>query len=117
MQIFYKTSNENQEFIVHGKLDQESYTQFDHEVKAKYTKGLDVILDLKSLDYISSVGLRSFITLAKFVRNDKKNIYIKAKEGSMVKKLIYLSGFTKLMPFMDWLFYDKKTGNKTPSHP
>ncbi len=101
MEILYKNDGLKQEFIAHGKLDQESYSLFDGTVKTKYTKGLDVILDVQNLEYISSVGLRSFIVLAKLVHNDKKNIYIKAKEGSMVKQLIYLSGFTKLMPFID----------------
>lgn len=91
----------NQEFALSGKLDQESFTEFDNFVQQNYTKGYDVILNLESLDYISSVGLRSFIGLAKMVRADKKNINLIAKEGTMVRQLIHLSGFTKLMPFID----------------
>ncbi|MES2613889.1 MAG: STAS domain-containing protein [Bdellovibrionota bacterium] len=101
MELSYNKTELHQEFIVYGKLDQESYGKFDSSVKTHYTKGLDVTLNVQNLEYISSVGLRSFIMLAKLVRSDKKNIYIKAKEGSMVKQLIYLSGFAKLMPFID----------------
>lgn len=100
MEFQYTKNETNQEFILTGKLDQESYTEFDKFVHSEYSKGLNVILNVVQLEYISSVGLRSFIALAKLVRADKKDINLKAREGSMVKKLITLSGFTKLMPFV-----------------
>jgi anti-anti-sigma factor len=96
----YKMDETNQQFILSGKLDQESFADFDNYVQQNYVIGKDVILNLDSLEYISSVGLRSFIIIAKMVRSDKKNIKLKAKEGSMVRQLITLSGFTKIMPFI-----------------
>ena len=101
MQCVYEKNDNLQQFVLTGKLDQDSFAQLDSVINTHYHKGLDVILDVCQLEYISSVGLRSFIGLAKLVRNDKKNIQIKAREGSMVKKLITLSGFAKLMPFVE----------------
>jgi anti-anti-sigma factor len=96
----YEQQANNQVFILSGKLDQDSFTQFDNFVREKYAKGSDVILNLESLNYVSSVGLRSFISLAKMVHEDKKNINIKAAKEGMVRELIRLSGFTRLMPFI-----------------
>ena len=39
MEIEYKKEGLKQEFIAHGKLDQESYALFDSIVKTKYTIG------------------------------------------------------------------------------
>lgn len=100
MQINYTEDGAVQEFSLGGKLDHESYSDFDQLIQSNYQKGQDVILNLEQLTYISSVGLRSFIGLAKLVRNDKKQIKIKATDGSMVKKIILLSGFAKIMPFI-----------------
>jgi len=96
----YKKEGNLQEFILTGKLDQETFSEFDSYVQHHYTKDTNLLLNLETLDYISSVGLRSFIAVAKLVRADKKNINIKAKDGSMVRQLIMLSGFSKLMPFV-----------------
>lgn len=101
MQCNYQKTDKEQIFAINGKLDQESYAEFDLLVNDRYSPGQDVVLDVTQLDYVSSVGLRSFIALAKLVRNDKHNINIRAKDGSMVKQLITLSGFAKLMPFID----------------
>jgi len=97
----YIKHDESQEFILEGKLDQESYSEFDDFISLNYASGSDVVINVTGLSYISSVGLRSFIGLAKLVRNDKKNIHTRAQEGSMVKQLIVLSGFVKLMPFIE----------------
>lgn len=101
MNCDYNKNNDCQEFILRGKLDQDSYNEFESFIADNYTKGIDVVLNLQELTYISSVGLRSFIGLAKLVRTDKKNINIKATEGGMVKQLVMLSGFAKLMPFIE----------------
>lgn len=100
MELQYNITDNAQEFFISGKLDFESYTDFDDFIIRHHKKGLDVVLNLEQLSYISSVGLRSFITLAKLVHDDHKQIKVKAKEGTMVKTVIELSGFKKIMPFI-----------------
>ena len=100
MELIYIENGSIQEFSLIGKLDYDSYTKFDEFIQFNYKKDLDVLLNLEKLTYISSVGLRSFIKLAKLVRADKKEIKIKAEEDGMVKKIIVLTGFAKLMPFV-----------------
>jgi len=101
MELKYTVDDSIQEFWLSGKLDYNSHSEFDEFIQTNYKQGLDVMLNLEQLSYISSVGLRSFIGLAKLVRADKKQIKIKAKEGGMVKKIIVLSGFSKLMSFVE----------------
>lgn len=61
---------------VMGRMDAVSAPDFDTRVEEQINKGeTDFILDLSGLDYISSAGLRSMLTLAK---------KLKTKEGDLV---------------------------------
>jgi anti-sigma B factor antagonist len=97
----YVVEGNNQIFKLNGKLDQDSYGKFDSFVNKNYSTDKNIILDLLELDYVSSVGLRSFIILAKKVKSNKHEINIKADANSMVYSLINLSGFSRLMPFIN----------------
>ncbi|MGL4860658.1 MAG: STAS domain-containing protein [Enterobacteriaceae bacterium] len=101
MQVTYQPHEKVQVFSLNGKLDYESYAEFDSFIQQHYQKGRDVLLDLSELSYISSIGLRSFVSLAKIVRSDKSHIQVIAPEHSMVRRLIELSGFHKIMPFVN----------------
>ncbi len=100
MKLEYSENGNAQEFWLSGKLDYDGHKEFDEFIQLHYQKGLDVMLNLEQLSHISSVGLRSFIGLAKLVRADKRQICVKAGEDSIVKKIITLSGFSKLMLFV-----------------
>jgi anti-anti-sigma factor len=101
MNITYASTENRQTFFLQGKLDHETYAAFDSFFRDKYQKSLDVLLDLTQLNFVSSVGLRSFIALAKIVHTDKNRLAVKALPDSMPRQIISLSGFSKFMPFED----------------
>jgi len=52
MQCNYQKNEQTQIFKLSGKLDQDSYSQFEQDIHESYTPGLDVVLDVCQLDYI-----------------------------------------------------------------
>jgi len=84
-----------------GNLDLESFEKFDNFFSENYSKVYQkVVINLQSLHYLSSVGLRSLLRSAKAVYADKNKVFVKAKEG-MVKNIILLSGFHKILPLLE----------------
>ena len=62
------TKNETADLItvvVSGRLDKVSSPQFAEEMKSEVEKGKDIVFDLKDLTYVSSAGLRVFLTVAR----------------------------------------------------
>jgi anti-anti-sigma factor len=81
-----------------GKLDLESFEAFDNSFSENYNKAYQkVIINLNHLHYLSSVGLRSLLRSAKLIYADKNKVFINVQDG-MVKNIIMLSGFHKILP-------------------
>ncbi|GAB7081304.1 STAS domain-containing protein [Megalodesulfovibrio paquesii] len=83
---------------VSGRLDAATSAQFGAGVVQLINDGVErLALDLTTLDYVSSAGLREFLRAAKA---------IKAKGGSMVccslkdyvKEIFDMSGFSSIIP-------------------
>ena len=100
MIIQYLKADNTQQFILKGRLDHHTSGKFNEFIQSHYTKAHDVILDAQQLDYISGVGLRSLINLAKLVRTDQMAIRVKAPDGGLMHKLLTLSGFIKILPLL-----------------
>ncbi|WP_159084529.1 STAS domain-containing protein [Dongshaea marina] len=84
-----------------GALDINSHESFTQQVEAIYSvSNSDIIMDLEKLRYISSVGLRAFVLLFKrLAANNHKLVLYKTQP--MVKEVLVVSGFSKLMPIHD----------------
>jgi anti-anti-sigma factor len=55
--------------VVAGRMDAESATQFEHQCESCISEGVtNLIVDLGELRYVSSMGLRSFVLIAKKFR-------------------------------------------------
>jgi anti-anti-sigma factor len=68
-----------------GRMDADSASLFETECDRAISQGADrIIVDLARLTYVSSMGLRSFLRVAKAS---------KAKSGGLA--LVHLSGFVK----------------------
>ncbi|ASG68301.1 hypothetical protein fh0823_12790 [Francisella halioticida] len=100
MEITYSSNEKEQTYILTGRLDQSSYSIFENFNKNNYIQNLNVYLNLENLEYISSIGLRAFILLAKKVLSNNHKIYAKVASGSMPEKILKLSGFDKLIPLI-----------------
>lgn len=101
LKIEFKLQDDTQNFNCNGNLDIESFENFDKYFIENYNRSIkNIIINLKKVNYISSVGLRSLLKCAKLVYADKNKIFLKV-ENEMVKNIISLSGFCNILPFFE----------------
>lgn len=101
LKIEHTLQEKTQNFNCDGSLDLESFENFDRYFTGNYDKSFqNIIINLKKVTYISSVGLRSLLRCAKLVYADKNKIFLKV-ENEMVRNIITLSGFCKILPFIE----------------
>jgi len=97
------TGKENGRFIVkvHGRMDAVTAPDFETSMLEWINRGETyLVIDLGGLEYISSAGLRSVLTVAK---------NLKAKQGKLilcylrdtVKEVFEISGFSTIIPVCD----------------
>lgn len=79
-----------------GKIDHLSAPDFEKEVLAPIEQGGHCIIDLKSVSYISSAGLRVIMVAAKKSRV-KGNKLILCQTQDMVKEVFEISGFNTIL--------------------
>ena len=61
--------------------------------------GMDVIIDCTDLAYISSSGLRIFLSVLKSVKAKGGHVYIRGISGD-IRKVFTMTGFINLFEFM-----------------
>lgn len=103
MEIVVNNESDIFVFAIRGRLDAVSVPQLEERLNPWFEQaGKKLVFDLDGLDYISSAGLRVFLTTAK---------KMKAREGKLcmarlrenVKDVFTISGFIALIPAFDTL--------------
>jgi anti-anti-sigma factor len=85
-------------FVVSGSMDAENAPQFDAECKARIAEGpKNLVVDLGELTYVSSMGLRSFISVAKTLQGKGGALRICRLNG-LVKRVFEITGLMELFP-------------------
>jgi anti-sigma B factor antagonist len=81
---------------VTGRLDQDTCDAFRadlmREVEAASRAGGGVVLDLSSLEYVSSAGLRCFMLASRQAKQHQMRIYVAALQP-MVREIFEISHF------------------------
>jgi anti-anti-sigma factor len=78
--------------IVSGRMDAESAPQFEEKCRACIAEGLTgLVVDLGELTYVSSMGLRSFISVAKTLQDKGGALRICRLRG-LVKQVFEITG-------------------------
>ena len=78
--------------LVSGRLDAESAPQFEQKCRACIAEGVTVlVVDLGELTYVSSMGLRSFIAIAKTLQEKHGALRICRLQG-LVKQVFEITG-------------------------
>ena len=71
-----------------GRLDSETAPQYEPEIKHLLTPSTKVLtLDLKHLDYISSMGLRVIVTTMKTIAKQKGRVVVRNAQPPIAKVL------------------------------
>ncbi len=79
-----------------GRMDAVSSPDFDTQVEEQINKGeTSLVLDLSGLDYISSAGLRSMLTLAKKLKTKEGDLVLCGLQD-VVKEVFHVSGFSTI---------------------
>ena len=96
MQIYTNKIGEELCVEVKGRIDAVSAPKFETEVSELLGQGeKSVVLDLGSLDYISSAGLRSILSIAKKIESRDGKLAFTNLRG-MVQEVFTISGLSSI---------------------
>ncbi len=92
---------ENNEYIMYfeGRLDTAAAPQTEREVQVlNDCAGHDIILDCTQLEYISSSGLRIFLSILKNAKPKGSHVFIRGLNDDL-RQVFAMTGFTNLFEF------------------
>ncbi len=79
-------------------MDAENAPQFEQQCKASITEGLTgLVVDMGELTYISSMGLRSFVSIGKTLK-DKGGALRLCRLNGLVKQVFEITGLLGSFP-------------------
>jgi len=85
-------------FLVSGRMDAENAPQFEQQCSACIAEGITgLVVDLGELAYISSMGLRSFVSLGKTLQGKGGALRICRLSG-LVKQVFEITGLVRSFP-------------------
>lgn len=91
-----KTKNGNELiFAIQGRLDTTTAPQFEAELKQNIDGVETLILDLVDLEYLSSAGLRVFLTAQKIMNKQGEMIVRNANET--ISEIFEVTGFSDIL--------------------
>jgi anti-anti-sigma factor len=98
MDITFETQGEALVASVCGRLDSASASDFEQQCSTKLEQGgKALIIDMHQVDYISSAGLRSILSLGKKLKADQGSLAFVGMQG-IVKEVFDMSGFNNIFP-------------------
>jgi anti-anti-sigma factor len=84
--------------LVAGRMDAESAPQFEQQCRDCVAEGLTgLVVDLGQLTYVSSMGLRSFVSIAKTLQ-DKGGALRICRLSGLVKQVFEITGLLRIFP-------------------
>jgi len=98
-----KSGKENNTLVIkiNGRMDAVTAPEFEKKVGLWIAEGEKYfVVDLSSLEYISSAGLRSILVIAKKLKAISGKIQLAAMEES-VNEVFEISGFNSIIPIHD----------------
>lgn len=95
-----------------GRLDTVSAGEFDQKAAVLLEQSkADMIFDLAKLDYISSSGLRSILTVTKKLRAGGRKLVL-CGLTEFVKEVFEMSGFDSIIPVFESVHAAKNQANQ-----
>ncbi|MFO7801857.1 MAG: STAS domain-containing protein [Desulfovermiculus sp.] len=86
---------------VDGRLDTTTASDFETQCQELMANdNMNILVDLGSVEYMSSAGLRSILSLGKKVKSQGQNLTFCNLQG-MVKEVFEVSGFTSIFSVYD----------------
>lgn len=87
---------------VNGRLDTTTASDFEKNCleSLSSTQNRSVLINLQDVEYMSSAGLRSILSLGKKVKSEGRSLFFCNLRG-MVQEVFEVSGFTSIFPIYD----------------
>ena len=100
MNTTIKLENDNQVVYFEGRLDTSVAPQVNQDVlPVMENTEHDIILDCSKLDYISSSGLRIFLSILKNAKSKGRHVFIRGINAD-ITKVFKMTGFFNLFEFL-----------------
>ena len=85
--------------LFNGRLDTPAAPQTEKDIQPLLAaEGKNIVLDCNALEYISSSGLRLFLTILKSAKPKGLHVYITGMNDD-IKNVFSMTGFTNLFEF------------------
>ena len=98
MKTTIKEQNDEIVVLFEGRLDTAASPQTEKEVQPILDVDKDIVLDCEKLDYISSSGLRIFLSILKEAKPRGHKVSIVCSNQNLIK-IFTVTGFTNLFEF------------------
>lgn len=99
MNTVLKEENNDLVMYFEGRLDTAAAPEVEKDIAPlKESSGHDIILDCTKLEYISSAGLRIFLSILKSAKPKGNHVYIKGISDS-IRAVFAMTGFVNLFEF------------------
>lgn len=86
--------------ILAGRLNTASASQTEKALSPLYdVDGKDIIIDCTDMSYISSIGLRIFLSILKNTEQKGRRVYLKGLNDE-VRNVFNITGFSNLFGFV-----------------
>ncbi|MBR1874319.1 MAG: STAS domain-containing protein [Eubacterium sp.] len=96
MEINEVSQDETIVLSISGEIDGTNVDEFENRVSDAADRTSSLVLDLGNLEYVSSAGLRVFLTLQKKVKQRGDSVIIK-NVNEEVMDIFSVTGFVKLL--------------------
>jgi anti-anti-sigma factor len=97
MEIQEKKKKDIMDLKLSGRLDTSNYREAETKFKELTDKGeLKITVDLEKLEYISSAGLRAFLSALKYAKSKGGKLVI-YKVPDKILEVFNMSGFNKFL--------------------
>lgn len=84
-----------------GSIDALTADEVEQVLQNQIDEGkLHLVIDMAEVDYVSSAGLRVFLTALKYVRRSDGDLRLACAQPS-VSRMLNMSGFTSIIKFFD----------------
>lgn len=93
MKTRIETDGNTSVIYVSGRLDSVTAPEFDSQIVETVDSPRDLVIDCSGLEYISSAGLRSFITVLKRTKAEGRALTV-CNLSTAIRTIFDMTGFT-----------------------
>lgn len=97
MELNYQKKGDSVYFTISGKLDSNTSPSFESQIMPVIDKEKKLVFECEKLDYISSAGLRVFLSAAKKIKESGGKIALCSLKPQ-IKEVFKISGFSGVFP-------------------